>query len=135
MKGYQQKLGESLWDYIWRFSQKCHELPKVGNVNVIIAFWSSTSCQTLMHELGRDQLNTTKELHDVATQHASGEEAVGAVFIQDDGKTVPGGSRGAPSKAPGKGAKRSTKDSKKGGKSGAPSRSQLLPAMMTMTWK
>jgi hypothetical protein len=34
-----------------------------------------------VHELGRDQLKTMKELLNIATKHASGEEEVGAVFI------------------------------------------------------
>jgi hypothetical protein len=42
-----------------------------------------------MHELDRDQLKTMKELLNIATRHASGEEAVGAVFIQGDGKRSP----------------------------------------------
>jgi hypothetical protein len=45
-----------------------------------------------VHELGRDQPKTTKELLDITTRHASGEEAVRAVFIQGDGKAVHGGS-------------------------------------------
>jgi hypothetical protein len=52
------------------------------------------SCQTLVHELNCDQSKTMKELHDIATRHASGEEAVRAIFIQGDRKMVPGGSRG-----------------------------------------
>jgi hypothetical protein len=59
---------------------------------------------------------TAKKLLDIVTQHASGEEVVGAVFIQGDAKTVPSGSRRAPPKATNKGAKRSDKDSKKGPK-------------------
>jgi hypothetical protein len=34
LKGYWQKLGESLQDYIQHFSQKCHELPIVANADV-----------------------------------------------------------------------------------------------------
>jgi hypothetical protein len=45
-----------------------------------------------VHELSRDQLKTTKDLLDIATQHASGEYVVEAVFIQSDGKMVPGDS-------------------------------------------
>jgi hypothetical protein len=39
-----------------------------------------------MHELGHDQLNTTKELLDIATQHTSGEEAVGPSLFRASGK-------------------------------------------------
>jgi hypothetical protein len=34
-----------------------------------------------VHELGHEQPKTRKELLDIATRHASGEELVGAVFI------------------------------------------------------
>jgi hypothetical protein len=84
----------TLRDYILRLSWKCHELPKVGDADVISAFWFSTSCRTLVHELSRDQPKTTKELLHMSTLHATIEEAVGAVFIQGNGKTVPGCSRG-----------------------------------------
>jgi hypothetical protein len=53
----------------------------VGDIDVILAFWSGTSCRTLVHELGRNQPNTTKDLLDISTQHAAGEEAVGAIFV------------------------------------------------------
>jgi hypothetical protein len=69
-----------------------------------------------VHELDRDQTKITKELLDIATRHASSEEAVRTVFIQGDGKMVPSGSRGAPPKATGKCDKRSAKGSKKGQK-------------------
>jgi hypothetical protein len=47
-------LGESLLDYIRQFSQKCHELPTNYDVDVTAAFYSGTSCQTLVHELDCD---------------------------------------------------------------------------------
>jgi hypothetical protein len=59
---------------------------------------------------------TAKKLLDIVTQHASGEEVVGPIFIQGDEKTVPGDSRRAPPKATSKGAKRGDKGSKKGPK-------------------
>jgi hypothetical protein len=69
-----------------------------------------------VHELGRDHPKTTKELFDITTQHASGEEAIRAVFIQGNGKAVPVDSQGSPRKTASKGAKRSTKGSKRGPK-------------------
>ena len=39
-----------------------------------------------MHKLGRKGLRTTKELLDIATNHALGEETVGAIFDHLDGK-------------------------------------------------
>jgi hypothetical protein len=57
-----------------------------------------------VHELGHDQPKTTKELLDITTRHASGEEA------------VHGGSRRALPKAAGKGVRRSAKGNKRGPK-------------------
>jgi hypothetical protein len=59
----------------------CHKLLKICDADIISAFWSGTSYRTLVHELSRDQPKTTKELLDIATQHASGEEAVRVVFV------------------------------------------------------
>jgi hypothetical protein len=43
LKGCRQKQGESVWDYIQHFSQKCHELPKICDADVISVFWSGTT--------------------------------------------------------------------------------------------
>ena len=40
----------------------------------------------MVHKLGCKGSRTTKELLDIATSHASGEEAVGAIFDHSDGK-------------------------------------------------
>ena len=53
---------------------------------MIGAFLSRTTCESLVHKLGRKGLRTTKELLDIATSHASGEEAVRAIFDRSDGK-------------------------------------------------
>jgi len=47
---------------------------------------SRTTCESLVHKLGRKGPQTTKELLDIATSHASGEEAVGAIFNRPKGK-------------------------------------------------
>ena len=46
------------------------------------------NCESLIHKLGCLKPRTTRDLLDVATNHASSEEAVGAVFSggQDKGK-------------------------------------------------
>ena len=46
------------------------------------------TCESLIHKLGCLKPRTTRDLLDVATNHASGEEAVGAVFnkARDNGK-------------------------------------------------
>ena len=53
---------------------------------MIGAFLSGTTCESLVHKLGHRGPQTTKELLDIATSHAFGEEAVGAVFDRSDGK-------------------------------------------------
>ena len=40
----------------------------------------------MVHKLGRKGPRTTKELLDIATSHASGEEAIGAIFDRLKGK-------------------------------------------------
>jgi hypothetical protein len=67
----------------------------------------------LVHELDHDHPNTTKELHDIATQHTFGEEAVGVVFVLGNEKMVTSSSQAATSKATGKGAKKDAKGGKK----------------------
>jgi hypothetical protein len=105
LKGCRQKQDESMWGYIRYFSRKCHELLKICDADVISAFWSVTNYGTLVHELCHDQPKTMKELLDITTRHASGEEVAMAVFIQNSGKV-----------APGKGVKRGTKSNKRGPK-------------------
>ena len=49
-------------------------------MDVISAFLSGTTCESLIHKLGCLKPRTTRNLLDVATNHATGEEAVGAAF-------------------------------------------------------
>jgi hypothetical protein len=72
-EGLPTKAGGSLWDYIWCFSQKCHELPEICDAEIISVFLSGMIYQTLVHELSCDQSKTTKDLLDIATRHAFGE--------------------------------------------------------------
>jgi hypothetical protein len=128
LKSCHLKLGEPLLEYIRCFSQKCHMLPKVGDTDVISSSWSGTIYCTLVHELGHDQLRTTKELLDITTQHAYGEKAVEATFVQGNGKMVPGSSHGGHRpKLPAR-ALRKVQKAVKRGKSGASNGLQLPPA-------
>jgi hypothetical protein len=61
-------------------------LPDVIDADVIGAFLSRTTCESLVHKLGCKGPRTTKELLDITTSHASGEEAVGAIFDHPRGK-------------------------------------------------
>ena len=57
-------------------------------MDIISAFLSEMTCESLIHKLGCLKPRTTRDLLDVATNHSSGEEAVGAVFNggRDKGK-------------------------------------------------
>ena len=70
-------------DYIQRFSKQCNSLPGVVDADVIGAFLSGMHCKTLVHKLGCQKLRTTHELLEIATNHASDEEAIEAVFERD----------------------------------------------------
>jgi hypothetical protein len=66
-------------------------------------------CRTLLHELGREQPKTTKELLDITTRHAFGEEVVEAAFILGNVGAVANGGQATPTKA-------TVKSARKGGK-------------------
>jgi hypothetical protein len=48
-----QQPGESLRDYIQRFSKQCTELPNITDSDVIGAFLAGTTCRDLVSKLGR----------------------------------------------------------------------------------
>jgi hypothetical protein len=81
-----QKPGESLRDFIRRFSKRCTELPSVAQSEIVHAFLEGTTCRDLVHELGRSSPVDSNELFDIATSFASGKEAVGAIFDGKKGK-------------------------------------------------
>jgi hypothetical protein len=58
----------------------------VIDADVVGAFLAGTTCKELVHELGRKGPCTTRELLDIATNFASGKEAVGASFHDTKGK-------------------------------------------------
>jgi hypothetical protein len=88
LRSCKQKPGESLRDYIRRFSRQRTELPNVTDSDVIMTFLSGTTCKELVRELGRNTPLTANGLMDIVTNFATGEEAVGAIFggDQDNGK-------------------------------------------------
>jgi hypothetical protein len=69
-----------------------------------------------VHELDREHPKATKELLDIATRHASSKEAVGAVFVQSNGKTAPSGGREASAIVADKGTKMGVMSGKRGTK-------------------
>jgi hypothetical protein len=80
---YHQQPGESLRDYIQRFSKQRTELPNITDSDVIGAFLAGTTCRDLVSKLGRKTPTRASELMDIATKFASGQEAVEAIFRKD----------------------------------------------------
>jgi hypothetical protein len=83
LRSYRQQPGESLWDYIRRFSKQRTELPNITDSDVIGAFLAGTTCRNLVSKLGRKTPTRASELMDIATKFASGQEAVEAIFRKD----------------------------------------------------
>jgi hypothetical protein len=48
LRSCKQKPGESLWDYIRRFSKQRTELPNITDSDIIMAFLSGTTCKELV---------------------------------------------------------------------------------------
>jgi hypothetical protein len=83
LRSCRQQPGESLWDYIRRFSKQRTELPNITDSDVIGAFLAGTTCHDLVGKLGRKTPTRASELMDIATKFASGQEAVEAIFRKD----------------------------------------------------
>jgi len=80
LHGCTQEEGESLRDYIRRFSKLCNNLADATDAEIIGAFTFGTTNETLIHDLGVRKPRTVKELLDLATDHAEGEDALAAVL-------------------------------------------------------
>jgi hypothetical protein len=52
------------------FSKERNALPNVSNTDVIGAFLTGTTCESLVHKLGCKSPRTTKELLDIMMNHA-----------------------------------------------------------------
>jgi hypothetical protein len=83
LRSHRQQPGESLRDYIRRFSKQRTELPNVTDSDVIGAFLADTTCHDLVSKLGCKTPTRPSELMDIATKVASGQEAVEAIFRKD----------------------------------------------------
>jgi hypothetical protein len=83
LRSCRQQPGESLRDYIRRFSKQRTELPNVTDSDVIGAFLADTTCRDLVSKLGRKTPTRASELMDIATKFASGQEAVEDMFRKD----------------------------------------------------
>jgi hypothetical protein len=83
LQSCRQQPGESLREYIRRFSKQRTELPNITDSDVIGAFLAGTTCRDLVSKLGRKTPAKASELMDIATKFASGQEAVEAIFRKD----------------------------------------------------
>jgi hypothetical protein len=83
LRSCRQQPGESLRDYIRRFSKQRTELPNITNSDVIGAFLAGTTCRDLVSKLGCKTPTRASELMDIATKFASSQEAVEAIFRKD----------------------------------------------------
>jgi hypothetical protein len=83
LRSYRQQPGESLREYIRRFSKQRTELPNIIDSDVIRAFLAGTTRRDLVSKLGRKIPTKASELMDIATKFASGQEAVEAIFRKD----------------------------------------------------
>jgi hypothetical protein len=72
LRSCRQQPGESLREYIRRFSKQCTELPNIIDSDVIGAFLTGTTCRDLVSKLGRKTPTKASELMDIATKFASG---------------------------------------------------------------
>jgi hypothetical protein len=83
LRSCRQQPGESLQEYIRRFSKQRTELPNITDSDVIGAFLAGTTCRDLVSKLGRKTPTKASELMDIATKFASGQEAVEVIFRKD----------------------------------------------------
>jgi hypothetical protein len=83
LRSCRQQPGESLREYIRRFSKQRTELPNITDSDVIGAFLAGTTCRDLVSKLGRKTPTKASELMDIITKFASGQEAVEAIFRKD----------------------------------------------------
>jgi hypothetical protein len=83
LRSCRQQPGESLREYIWRFSKQRIELPNITDSDVIGAFLTGTTCRDLVSKLGRKTPTKASELMDITTKFASGQEAVEAIVRKD----------------------------------------------------
>jgi hypothetical protein len=80
LQSCRQQPGESLREYIRRFSKQRTKLPNITNSDVIGAFLAGTTCRDLVSKLRRKTPTKASELMDIATKFASSQEAVEAIF-------------------------------------------------------
>lgn len=75
LKICRQKSEETFRDYIWCFSWQCKDLSNLADTDVISAFISGTMSETLVHKLGHKSPRTMKEVLEIVTNNALGEDS------------------------------------------------------------
>jgi hypothetical protein len=118
LQSCRQQPGESLRDYIRRFSKQRTELPNITDSDVIGAFLAGTTCRDLVSKLGRKTPTRASELMDIATKFTFSQEAVEAIFRKDkqpQGRT----SEDAPEASTQRGAKKKGKKKSQAKRDGA----------------
>jgi hypothetical protein len=93
LRNCKQQPGESLREYIRRFSKRCTELPGATDNDAISTFQNGTTCTSLIHRLGRRMPRTTRELLDIASRRRGG-SGRDAQHPAKQGKTSHGPGRG-----------------------------------------
>jgi hypothetical protein len=83
LRSCHQQPGESLREYILRFSKQRTELPNITDSDVIGAFLAGTTCRDLVGKLGHKTPTKASDLMYIATKFASGQEAVKAILWKD----------------------------------------------------
>jgi hypothetical protein len=72
LRSCRQQPGESLREYIRRFSKQCTELPNITDSDVNGAFLAGTTYRDLVSKLGRKTPTKASELMDIAIKFTSG---------------------------------------------------------------
>jgi hypothetical protein len=129
-----QKPGESLRDFIRRFSKRCTELPSVAQYEIVHAFLEGTTCRDLVRELGRSPPADSNELFDIATSFTSGEEAVGAIFDGKKGKRSDDApAEGSKSREPHRKDKRARKGRSRAARRASRGATAMMPRPLLLT--
>jgi hypothetical protein len=87
LQSCKQKPGESLWDYIQRFSKQRTELPNITDSDIIMAFLSGTTYKELVRELGRNTPITANGLSSPTSPPARRRLVPSLVVIRTRGST------------------------------------------------
>jgi hypothetical protein len=131
LRSCRQQLGESLREYIRRFSKQRTELPNITDSDVIGACLAGTTCQDLVSKLGRKTPTKASDLMDIATKFASGQEAVEAIFRKD--KQPQGGQKeDAPEASPSVARRRRPRRRRRQSATSSTRISSLLPSTGTL---